>query len=195
MKKSTAPEQARFNAIMNSRNEVTLGHAGKVIRARISGTPNLGYWDDRIVNPSTGEVGALKDLYSFNVSKGTVLDSPWFANAHAEACALEEAGHADEARALFNDLMNKSQLSFGIINRDGSKQQFASGQIVDIALDTTTVEDKDDAGNPTGTSHIALIVSSISPVQATVIGKGRKFGADVTEAAPAIPVGAAVPAQ
>lgn len=196
MKKQTVlPGQARFNAILNSRNEVNLGHAGEVVRATITGKPNIGFWDERIVNPSTGEVGALKDLYSFNISKGNVLDSKFFLEAEAKAIALEAAGQEAEATALYNDLLNKSQLSFGQINRDGSKPTFASGQIVELALGVVDVEEKDSNGNPTGTSHKSIVVTSIAPVKATMLTKGRKRGADVEEETPVaanVPVGQVV---
>lgn len=180
--RTVGPLESRFNNIMNARpTDLTLGHAGQVVRCRVAGTPQLGWYDERLQ--------ALKDIYSFNVNKMSVVDSPWFAENHAKAIALEAAGQADAAAILFNDLLNKSQLSHGIINRDGTKTQFASGQTVDLAIGTAKVEDKI-GGVGTGTFHTALIVASISPVAALIVGKTKRFGEPLVSepaTAPAVP--------
>jgi hypothetical protein len=195
--KNTVPqEEQRFNNIMNTRKEVKISDVGTPIRCKVQSALH-DYWDERLVSPSTGEVGALKDIYSFNVSKATVLDSKWFADKHAAACAAEAAGDTDAARKLFNEAMNNCQLSHGVINRDGTKPRFVKDQVVDVTLDVTDVEDKDANGNPLGTTHKAIIVTGMYPVQAKLASAGRRFGAAVVEetSAPAIPVGSAVPAQ
>jgi phosphotransferase system IIB component len=180
-KRTVGAEESRFNAIMNSRLVAGLHNAGEPVRCKVSGNPLLGYWDERIVNPTTGEVGALKDIYSFNVSKLPVIQSPWFKTNHANAIALEAAGEVDQARELFNKLMNATQLTMGIINRDGTKAQFASNQLVDVVIGTASVEDKDANGNLLGTTHTALIAEGITPVTATKLTKQIMFGADVEE--------------
>jgi hypothetical protein len=164
--------EQRFNNIMNSRLELSLSHVGKVIRAKVSGNPQYGWYD-----PS---LDAFKDLYSFNVSKATVIDSPWFTETHAKAIALEAAGNADAAGELFNSLLNKSQLSYGVINSGGMKQQFGSGQIVDLFIATVKTEDKVE-GVGQGTFHTSLVVDSISAAGVTTIGKTRRFGEPVVE--------------
>jgi hypothetical protein len=185
MKQTIGPLEQRFNAIMNSRIEITAGHVGKLVRMKVSGTPAYGYFDDKI-----GEDGALKDIYSFNASKATVLDSQWFADNHAKAIALEAAGNVTEAEELFNELLNKSQLSYGVINRDGSKQQFASNQYVDAMIAMTDVKERDNEGKETGVTHKALIVESISAVGATIVGKSKRFG---NSPAPTVEYGPAGP--
>jgi hypothetical protein len=176
-KRTIGAAEQRFNNIMNSRLELSLGHAGKVIRAKVSGKPNYGYYDPRL--------DALKDLYSFNVNKSTVIDSKWFGDQHAAAIAAEQAGEIDKATAMFNELLNASQLSFGIINRDATKMQFTQDQVVDLSIGVTDVAEKDENGNPTGVSHKALIVEGCSPVAATLLTKSRRFGAEVEESVPA----------
>lgn len=186
MARTIGAEELRFNRIMNSRLEVGLGHAGKVIRCKVSGNPLLGYFDDRIPNPVTGQPeGALKDIYSFNVNKASVLDSAWFQQNHAKAIALEAAGNVEEARELFNQLLNSSQLSYGIINRDGTKQQFNRDQMVDLTIAVVDAVDRDEDGKETGTTHKALVVDGMSAVAATMLTKSKRFGADVEESVPA----------
>jgi hypothetical protein len=179
-KRTVGAEEQRFNRIMNSRLTAGFQHVGQPVRCKISGNPMLGYWDERITNPSDGEVGALKDIYSFNVSKLPVIQSPWFKENHANAIALEAKGDVEAARELFNDLMNKTQLTFSIINRDGTKQQFASNQLVDVVLGKTEVEDKEN-GVGVGTFHTALIAEGITPVAHVNLTKQAMFGADVEE--------------
>jgi uncharacterized membrane protein len=181
IKRTVGAEESRFNAIMNSRLVAGMHNAGQPVRCKISGNPLLGYWDERLANPTTGEVGALKDIYSFNVNKLPVIQSPWFKENHANAIALEAAGEVDQARELFNKLMNASQLTMGIINREGTKEQFASNQLVDVVLGTAEVEDKDASGNPTGTTHTALVAEGITAVAAVRLAKKALFGADVEE--------------
>jgi hypothetical protein len=170
--RTIGPLETRFNAIMNSRLDLSAGSIGSPIRCRVSGTPKLGWYDERM--------DALKDIYSFNVNKLTVIDSKWFTEGHAKAIALEAQGLEKEAADLFNDLMNASQLSYGIINRDGTKKQFASGQTVDVLIESAQVEDKVN-GVGVGTFHTALVVASISPVEAVILGKSKRFGAPVVE--------------
>ena len=114
-----------------------------------------------------------------------MLDSEWFNTQHAEAIALEQSGDKAAAEKLFNDLLNASQLSYGIINRDATKPQFMQDQLVDLQIDMVDVEDRDEAGNHIGTTHKAVVVAGMTPVAAVVLGKGRKFGVQVEEPAPA----------
>jgi hypothetical protein len=158
---------------MNARFEVGLGHAGQVVRLKIQGNPTLGYYDDRI--------DALKDIYNFNASKASVLDSDWFNEQVEEAIALETAGESEAAETLFNKLMNAAQLTIGIINRDGTKMQFTSNQVVDVLIGTAETEDKDGDGNVLGTYHTSVIAESVSPVQAKILTKRRRYGADIEE--------------
>lgn len=179
------PLHQRFNNIMNSRLSLTMGHAGQVVKCQVSGNPKYGYYDPKL--------DALKDIYSFNVSKTSVEDSPWFIAAEAEAIALEIAGQTEMASELFDKLLNQSQLTLGIINRDGTKPQFSRDQVVDLFIGTAKVEDKKD-GVPQGTFHMALIVKSITATGVVTLSQGRRRGAPVvSEAAPA-PVAANAPA-
>jgi len=180
-------EERRFNNIMNSRSEVNRSMTGTPVRCQVSGKPQLGYYDENITGLN-GQKGVLKDIYSFNVNKASVCNSTMFTEGHAKAIALEAAGDKDEARILFDQLLNQSQLSFGIINNDGTKTQFFSGQTVDLLLDTVQVQDRDAAGNRLESTHEAIVVKSMTPVAAIVASKGRRWGADVEEvAAPAAP--------
>ena len=180
IKRTVGAEEARYNRIMNSRLEAGFQHVGQPVRCKVSGNPMLGYWDERITNPATGEVGALKDIYSFNVSKQPVLDSPWFKKNEANAKALEAAGDPDGAREVFDNLMNASQLTMGIINRDGTKMQFGRDQLVDVVLGKTEVEDKEN-GKGLGTFHTALIAEGITPVASVMLSKSKRYSADVEE--------------
>jgi hypothetical protein len=146
----------------------------------VSGAPKYGYYDARI--------DALKDIYSFNVRKATVLDSKWFTEGHANAIALERAGNSEAAEALFNELLNASQLTYGVINRDATKTQFAQDQMVDVTIGMTDVEDKDANGVGLGTFHKALIAEGMSPVASIILVKTKRFGADIKEETPVAPV-------
>jgi hypothetical protein len=166
--------EQRFNAIMNSRYDIGLQHAGQLIRLKVSGNPQLGWYDPKL--------DLIKDIYSLNANKLTVVDSPWFAENHAKAIALEAAGNTAEADALFNELLNKTQLTFSQINRDGMKPTFGSNQFVDCMIEVADVQDRDEAGNRLETSHRAVVVNTASAVQAAIASKSKRFGADVAMA-------------
>jgi hypothetical protein len=181
-------QELRFNRIMNSRLEVGLGHAGKPVRCKVSGNPMFGYFDERINNPTTGAPeGALKDIYSFNVNKASVLDSAWFSTNHAKAIAFEAAGQIAEAEQLFNELLNAAQLTLGVINRDGTKPQFQRDALVDVVIAVVDAADRDATGNKLDTTHKAIVAESIIPVAAVMLNKSKRFGVDVEEAAEPTP--------
>lgn len=190
---SIGPEERRFNNIMNARKEIGLQHAGSLVKCQVSGNPQYDYWDERVPDITNGgAMGVLKDIYSLNLSKATVLDSAWFAGQHAEAVALEAAGDSTGARKLFDELMNKSQLSYSVIQR-GNKERFSSGQPVEVLIDSTDVEEKDANGVVIGT-HKAVICKTMIAQKAVAASSGRRFGADVVvpTPAPALPIGATV---
>lgn len=192
---SVGPEERRFNNIMNARKEIGLQHVGSLVKCQVSGKPQYDYWDERVPDITNGgAMGVLKDIYSLNLSKATVLSSTWFAEQHAEAVALEAAGDAASARRLFDELMNKSQLSYSVIQR-GGKERFSSGQPVEVLIDSTEVEEKDNLGAVIGT-HKAVICKTMIAQKAVLATAGRRFGTDVaTVATPAttgVPIGAAV---
>lgn len=181
-KRSIGAEELKFNRIMNSRLELGLGHAGKLVRCKISGNPLFGYFDDRVNNPTTGAPeGALKDIYSFNVNKASVLDSAWFNTNHAKAIALETAGQVAEAGELFGKLLNAAQLTMGIINRDGTKAQFQRDALVDVVIAVVDAADRDEQGNKLESTHKAIVAEAIIPVAATILSKSKRFGVDVEE--------------
>lgn len=172
--RTIGPLEQRFNAIMNSRYNVGLQHAGALIRLKVSGNPQLGWYDDRLE--------ALKDIYSLNANKLPVIDSKWFEDNHAKAIALEANGMTAEAEVLFNELLNKSQLTFSQINRDGLKPTFSTNQYIDCMIEVADVQDRDEAGNRLETTHRSVVVNSASAVQATIVSKSKRFGADVAMA-------------
>jgi len=169
--------EQRFNAIMNSRFELFQSHAGTPIRCKVSGNPKLGYWDERISGFDGKSAGALKDIYSFNVNKMDIVNSAWFNEDLDKAIALETAGQLDEAAKLFDELMNASQLTLGVINRDGTKQQFASNQVVDVVCVIADVADRDAAKNKLATTHKAIVADSLTAVGAVTLSKSKRWGA------------------
>lgn len=155
---------ARFNAIMNSRTEIGIQHVGTEVKLMISGNPLYGYYDERLK--------ANKDIYSLNANKATVLDSPWFTETLNKAIALEEAGSHDDARKVFDELMNKAQMTFSIINR-GSAEQFVKNQQVIGTVALVNVDDLGADGKPTGTQHTAV---TFNKAYAPVIKAAPKSG-------------------
>jgi hypothetical protein len=106
------------------------------------------------------------------VKKATVLRAKWFIKSHVAAIMLERAGKVTEARAAFNELLNFSQLTLGIINRDGLKPQYAANTPVEVMVSIVDAPDLDDAKNKLETTHKALVADSMVPLASVNLSKG-----------------------
>lgn len=158
----------RFNNIMNSRKTVELSNVNASMKLKVSGTPKYGWYNDTL--------GKNVDIYSLNANKATVLDSEWFADTLAEAVALEAAGDTKKAGELFDELLNKAQMSFNIINDKGTAERFVKNQPVIGTIELVEVDDKDEKGKATGTTHQSVTFGSVySPIIPETKSSSRVF--------------------
>jgi len=179
-KRTVGQLEQRFNNIINSRLELPATPPA-YFKCKVSGTPKYDYFDVRV-----GTEGAMKDLYSFNVNKALVLDSPWFMQGHANAIALEQSGDTAAAEKLFNELLNASQLSYGVINNNGSKPRFTQDTPVEVAVELINVPERVDTQTGEITpAHKAVAVTGMTKLESVSLGKRKRFGADIEEEVPA----------
>lgn len=166
-KSFAGPLHERFDRILNSRMQVSLSDAGDAVNLKIV---NCTYG---VVSQINGE-DVIKDIYNLNAMK--VESAKRFAPKWAEAIAAEKAGDAERAEELFNEVLNKTQLSMGIINNAGTAQQFGKGEIVKCFLDRAEAADRDDDGNKLDTTHHTVVISSMAPIAAkSLTKKGFSF--------------------
>jgi hypothetical protein len=165
---TVGPEQDFFNRIMNSRERLSLAHAGQKRALKVS---NVTYG----VVANLGSTGrqAVKDIYNFAAYKAETADRPEFKARIREAILAERSGDSATAKEIFGDLLNECQLTFGLINNDGMAYQASKGEIVHVQLGSTEVEDKEHGGERT-----TLIVSTMTPVPVSHVAASKGFSYD-----------------
>jgi hypothetical protein len=151
-------ETQRFHNIINSRITVEFAQCNGVpTTMRISNDPFQGYWNEKLE--------ASVDIYSTNANKAPILDSEWFNAEYEKALALDAAGESDAAREIFDDLLNKAQLTFSLVNREAAPSKFAKGEVIKAVLVKVKVERKDADGKGTGEFYDSIAVDG-TPIAA-----------------------------
>lgn len=179
MSKTTTlgPKEQRARQIMGARFAVSLSDAGSAANLKVT---NVTYG----VVAQLGATGnqAIKDIYNLNAYKRETVMQPEFGQEWAKAVKLEQSGAEEEAEKLFNDLLNRCQLTFGQINNDGMAPTFSKGEIVKCTFDVAEAKNRDFEGNVIEGTHSSVIISSMSPIHAKVLRtKGFDFDALIQE--------------
>jgi hypothetical protein len=149
---------------MNARVCVETSHHGELVKLVIQ-SATYGVFNEKL--------DALVDIYNVNASKGTVIDTPWFREQRIAALKLEKAGQHEEAEEIFRELLNKSQLTFNVINRDGMAKTFQKGEFIKAMIEVVDVADRDDDGNDLGTTHKSPTIKGIPVAQEAVAVRKR----------------------
>lgn len=144
--------KTRFINIMGSRKLVTLAMAGQSKSYRVQSFKYDQYNE---------KLDAQVDIYNLNATKQTVKDSQWYKDTLAAAKAIEAAGDIEESTKLFNLLLNRTQLTFNVINRSGKAQRFVKGQIVTGSIETAEAADRDNDGEDLGTTHTTVVINNV----------------------------------
>ena len=171
------PAEQRARQILNSRFAVGLADAGsasnlKVVSATYGVISELGKGGNTV----------LKDIYNLNAYKRETAAQPEFRQAWAKAARMEQSGDSEGAEKLFNELLNRCQLTFSIINNDGMATSFSKGEIVKCVFDSVEAADRDLEGNKLEGTHTSVIIASMSPVATKQLRtKGFDFDAIVEE--------------
>jgi hypothetical protein len=164
---------ARFNNILNARVCVELGDDGEVVPLAIQSATH-GVFNEKL--------DAIVDIYNVDASKGTVLDSAWFKEQRIAALKLEKAGELEEAEKIFGELLNKSQMTFNIINRDGMARTFQKGEFIKAKIQVVDVADRDEDGNDLGTTHKSVTIKGIPvPQEVKQLRKRAAFTSELED--------------
>jgi hypothetical protein len=130
-------------AIMKQRALVTLSHVGKRIRLLVQGNGNVIDVTDAAgeLVQSVSEPGTVlrKKIFNLRANSEVAMKNPRTRQILVDALAAEKAGDTEKASELFNDYLNKTQVSVGVLLPSAVAEQItANTEIIGTVEQITT---------------------------------------------------------
>lgn len=127
--------------ILNKRKTILTTHFGQQVVLTVQG--NGQFLAKGFQYPAPGGTGMTENqfdrmIYNLQANSQLSMQRPEFKAILLEAVKAESAGDTDTAHELFNDYLNKVQVSFSIIeNPGGTSRRFFSGDQVTTVIEQT----------------------------------------------------------
>lgn len=153
-------------AIMNQRVLIPETAVSKRVKLAIQGNGNTIDVKDKdgnfVASAADPNLVLQKRIFNCKANSGLAMGSERNRKLLKDAIAAEKAGDADKAHELFNEYLNRVQLSFGILLPSAVVEKLASG--VEIAASITKVTTENG-------SLLTIDPSTISVVEPETYGK------------------------
>lgn len=132
-------------AIIANRGRATATQDGETVKFHIQGTGNLIPVTTRegaqVMAAGSDNIPLTKTIYGVKANSFVAMLNPNNQKLLQEAFKAETAGEVEEAHKLFNQYLNKIQVSFSVIHNPGRKTvQFYDKQLVEGELKVITTE-------------------------------------------------------
>lgn len=183
---STTPQRqingASVNQIMRKRNSLPVAMVGKKVVFTVQGDGNIIDVLDRegkvVLSTIKGQEGIVlqKKIFNLKANSELALRNERTIGYLKDGAIAEKAGDADKAHELFNNFLNATQVSFGIILPSAIADALGNG--VDIAATVIQVD------TPNG-SLLTIDPSTIMVKQPEVLDHGTSFDVAAFLGAPA----------
>lgn len=130
--------------IMNKRTLIPASAVGKRVKVTIQGNGNVidvknkeGEFVPSIADPN---LALQKKIFNCKAVSATAMASDRNRQILKDAIAAEKAGDAEKASGLFNDYLNKVQLTFGVLLPNAKADKLTDGMEIAAVVEQITTE-------------------------------------------------------